>query len=989
MGPQGCQTGAVFAVLIGFAIPGAATEVPFTMHSVESSFDGARCVRPADIDGDGDIDIVGAASSGDEVAWFENTAGDGSSWIAHTIEATTFIDGANSVGVADIDQDGDLDVFACAGTGNGIRWWENDGTPASGDWTGFWIHGSTLAAPNWVESGDVDGDGDPDVVAAVTTDRAIMWWENDDPTTGWWTQYVIIDVYDGAWSAKFTDLDGDGDLDILTSAITENMIAWWENDGTPIDGGWIPRIVTDTFNGAHGAYPADFDGDGDLDVVGASLSDDTIAWWESDGSPANGGWTEHIVDTTFDLAYDVAAADVDGDGDLDILGAAYFDDEITWWENDGTPGNGGWTERVVNAGFDGAVSVAAADLDGDGDADLMGAATVDDEIAWWENETIHRSATYPSAAGFLIDGGFSGEWPGAVTVADLDGDGDLDVAAVDPVSNDVVWWESDGNPAGGVWTEHSVAGAGAPGATAVIAYDIDRDGHVDLAVSHAAASAKWWKNDGTPANGGWVEVDTGRAAGTDIQVADVTGNGYPDLVVRKGSWCDVVENDGTPATGTWNVHSLPNDFFDSPPSLADIDRDGLLDVAGAGEAPAGDRIFWYENVGRALPHLPYEWYYNQVAESAAHATSLVDLDLDGDVDVLALLETGVSWWENDGTPLNGGWIEHSVGSQGLSVKGSIRAADLDADGDLDLVTTASEAGDLIWWESDGTPADGGWTQRAVDDNFAGVMSALTTDLDRDGDIDVVSAAETADELIWWQNRGGQFRLETSEWAPTIIPDGEMAAILEIEAVHNGRAGDHDEELATFALLFESGPGSPLTSGQANVLMDNLMIYLDDGDGVWTNGVDLMVRFEGSFSLTNGVQTLSLPDGSSSFHLPLGSFKRYFVVITAEGNASQQSPNTLVMSHLTDGFVNATITSAEDRDHDIPLGMEWIADTSSVTITFFFADPIFADDFELGNLDAWDMIVFDVNETLLDLASVGEILETHGEGGLVDLSPIEG
>ena len=944
----------VFVVAV-FAFVGqsGATDVPFTSHAVATAFDGARCVRPADIDADGDVDLVAAASSGDVIAWFENS-GDGSSWVAHTIEAGTWVDGANSLGVADIDRDGDLDVFGSAGTANGIRWWENDGTPASGPWTGYWLEGPTLDAPNWVEWGDLDGDGDPDVVGAVTGDDAIMWWENDDPTGGWWTQHTINNTSDGAWSANITDLDGDGDLDVLTAAIFDNTIAWFESDGTPQDGGWLPRIVTSGFSDAHSARSADLDGDGDLDVIGVSLSGDTVAWWENDGTPADGGWTEHIVDTTFDLAYDVDATDVDGDGDLDILGAASLDAEITWWENDGTPADGGWKERVVTTTFSGAASVCSADLDGDGDTDLVGAARVGDAISWWRNETIHRTAAYPRPAGFLIDSSFSGEWQGAIGVADLDGDGDLDVAAVDPGAGDIVWWENGVTLAGGTWTGHSVAGGTAPGANALDAHDIDGDGDQDLAVVHESITTRWWENDGTPANGGWTLHDTGNVIGaTDIQVVDINGSGLPDLLIRSGSIVGFLEN-GFPSAGSWFYNPLPQPIFDSPPSVADIDRDGLIDVLGAGEHATSHWMIWYRNIGRSSPYpaYPYEWSIQPVAEIAPLATSLADLDRDGDLDILALMSSSVSWWENDGTPLDGGWIEHLVGNQGVSTIGAIRAADLDADGDLDLMATASDAGDLVWWESDGTPADGGWAQHVVDDDAAGVLTALAVDLDRDGDLDVLGAAATADDLLWWQNRGGQFRLETGDLSPGSLADGERAAIFEIEAFHSGRTGDHDEEVASFALLFESAPGIPMSSAEAGAVVDSLLVYLDNGDGVWVDGVDTLIRATSTLGLVDGVEVLPFQDGSSHCQLLPGSTKRYFVVITAEGDASMQSPNTLVMTHLTDGFANASTSTAEDRQYDIPLSLQWSSDETSVTMSFPFLDPIFADDFELGNASAW-------------------------------------
>jgi hypothetical protein len=126
-------------------------------------------------------------------------------------------------------------------------------------------------------------------------------------------------------------------------------------------------------------FAADVDGDGDTDVLSASFFDDKIAWYENDGSQ---NFTAHIISTAANGALSVFAADVDGDGDTDVLSASYFDDKIAWYENDG---NQNFSAHTISTAADAATSVFAADVDGDGDLDVLSASAYDHKIAWYEN----------------------------------------------------------------------------------------------------------------------------------------------------------------------------------------------------------------------------------------------------------------------------------------------------------------------------------------------------------------------------------------------------------------------------------------------------------------------------------------------------------------------------------------------------------------------------------------------------------------------------
>lgn len=246
----------------------------------------------------------------------------------------------------------------------------------------------------------------------------------------------------------------------------------WSSDPGEVSLGYSPveHTVDGSFDGANSVYAQDVDGDGDMDVLGAAYLDDDITCWENDDGSGT-SWTEHTIDGSFDRATSVYAQDVDGDGYMDVLGTASGDDdEITWWEN--VDGSGtSWTEHTLDGSFHGARSVYAEDVDGDGDMDVLGAAYLDDCITWWEND----DGSGTSWTEHTVDGNFAGAW--SVHAQDVNGDGDMDVLGAAWGDDDITWWENyDGS--GTSWTEHTFVDFYGP--QSVYAQDVDGDGYMDV-----------------------------------------------------------------------------------------------------------------------------------------------------------------------------------------------------------------------------------------------------------------------------------------------------------------------------------------------------------------------------------------------------------------------------------------------------------------------------------------------------------------------------
>ena len=359
-----------FSVTINDANDVPTFDVPVTPTFTENAIattDGAISVETADVDGDGDLDVLSAGFHADTFGWHEND-GNGS-FTTHNI--TTTANGARSIKAADLDGDGDMDLITAAVHNNTITWFENDGRQS---FTARTITNNADGAIS-VSVADIDRDGDLDVVAASGDTHTVEWYENDG-SQSFTAQTIATNVF-GVFSIVTADVDRDGDLDVVSAAEAGDTVAWHENDGSQ---NFTVRTITTTAVSVRSVKTADVDGDGDLDVLSASFNDDTIAWYENDGSQ---NFTVRTITTGANGAMDVSTADVDGDGDLDVISASHLGDTFDWYENDGSQN---FTARALPAVPDGAYDVTTGDLDGDGDPDIVSAAFQADAIAWFDND---------------------------------------------------------------------------------------------------------------------------------------------------------------------------------------------------------------------------------------------------------------------------------------------------------------------------------------------------------------------------------------------------------------------------------------------------------------------------------------------------------------------------------------------------------------------------------------------------------------------------
>jgi hypothetical protein len=338
---------------------------------ISATADGAYSVYAADLDGDGDADVL-SASVNDKIAWYENL---GNGAFGGELVLSTNADNPYAVYATDLDGDGDADVLSASDADNKIAWYENLG---NGSFYSERVITTTADGAYSVYAADLDGDGDADVLSACSQVDKIAWYENLGNGT-FSSEKVITTSAVGAYFVYATDLDGDGDADVLSASHTDDKIAWYENLG---NGSFHSgRVITTSANGAASVYATDLDGDGDADVLSASLYDNKVAWYENLGNGSfHGG---RVITTNAQNAISVYAIDLDGDGDADVLSASEYDDKIAWYENLGNGTFGG--ELVISTTAYAAQSVYATDLDGDGDADVLSASGVPGKTAWHEN----------------------------------------------------------------------------------------------------------------------------------------------------------------------------------------------------------------------------------------------------------------------------------------------------------------------------------------------------------------------------------------------------------------------------------------------------------------------------------------------------------------------------------------------------------------------------------------------------------------------------
>jgi len=367
--------------------------------------------------------------------------------------------------VKDLDGDGKGDVVATNRGDNAISVYRNTATPGviGAGTLATGVTFATGAYPQGVASGDLDGDGKPEIVTANASANTISVFRNTSSagsiTISSFSAKIDFNTGNFPIAVAIADLDKDGKPDLAVANANSNTISVFRNTssvGSLNSGSFASKVDYNTSSSPISIAVGDLDGDGRVDMIAANSISNSVSVLRNTSSPGainSGSFASRIDFTSSDNPYVVASGDLDGDQKLDLAIATYSGNAISLLRNTSTIGTISFSSNVDLLTSLGCYWVSIADLDGDGKPEIIGTTDNANNVSIFRNVAVPGSL---STASFQSRVDFSNSYFAlGVAIGDMDADEKPDLVttnfgttSISIIHNTVLAPEPTGQPPG-------------------------------------------------------------------------------------------------------------------------------------------------------------------------------------------------------------------------------------------------------------------------------------------------------------------------------------------------------------------------------------------------------------------------------------------------------------------------------------------------------------------------------------------------------------